>query len=285
MSEPVSPLDAKPPSPRQVLLGLFILFQLAFLLMTNSIGFVKTGAGELPEKPAKLANRVVPKFVDETGHGWKWLAKIESGFEMWTQLTGQDQEWALFAPSVTTATGFPCLMLLFDEMPPEASNLKGSMLAFDAKNGWHSKLDESAQRRVLLHSENEPADINHYFRIGQCRLRRYEGQLYVNPRPRSSEAPAETAARFTESVKHLRNQYGDVALAYMKMRLHAWQQEHSDEAGPTQIILCQRFYRIHGPDEPLGWDGPQLMPLLRWQRSREAKVLEPFDYTEERFIP
>ncbi len=283
MSDTVTPANSKPPSPRQVLLGLFILFQLAFLFLSNGLGFLKSAPREMPDRPAELINRVAPRFADQTGHGWKWLRQIEGNLDWWVQLTGQDQEWALFAPGVARATGFPCVVLLWDDTPPEVPDVKGARLEFDAGTGYHLELDESVQRMVVLRSENEPDDINAYFRVGKCRLRRCEGQLYQSVLPRPEETPTEAASRVTANVKQMSDDYQELVLAYLQWRVDAWQREHSGEPAPREIILCQRTYRIHGPDEEHGWDGPRLVPLCRWRRTEVVRVLEPFDFTEERF--
>ena len=69
----------------------------------------------------------------------------------------------------------------------------------------------------------------------------------------------------------------------MQWRVEAWQRDHADEPAPKQVILCQRNYRIHGPDEGHGWDGPRLVPLCKWRPTDKARVLEWFDFTDERF--
>jgi hypothetical protein len=278
---------ATPPSPKQMLLGGFILFQLAFLLLSNLLGFVKSIPKEMPEEPAKLMNRVAPHFVDGLGHGWQWSEQLETNLTSWMQLTGQDQEWALFAPAVGKGTGFPCLVLLWDDKRFDDPAIQEELFTFDVKNGFHMRLDLLAPKARLLLSENEPKDVREYLRLGKCRLRRYEGQLYVNSQPREKETPDETAARVNDSVRYLLKHYQELTRAYMQWRLKAWQSEHPDEPAPKQIILCERFYRIHEPTEAPGWDGPSLVPLIRWRPALDRpdgfRSLETFDFTTQRF--
>jgi hypothetical protein len=281
------PPDSKPPSPRQVLLGLFILFQLAFLLFANLLSFVKSIPENAPDKPGKLLNRVAPQFVDGLGHGWQWGEQLENNLKRWWELTGQDQEWALFAPVVGKNAGLPCLLLLWDEMPFEAAGIPEGLFIVDAKNGFHMRHELLATKMQLLLSENEPRDTNDYFRIGKCRLRRYETPFYVNSQAQAKETPADTSSRMTRSSLYLANEYRELTLAYLQWRMNAWQREHSHEPAPKQVLLCERSYRIHDPDEPPGWDGPSLVPLIRWRpaldRPDEFRSLETFDFTERRF--
>lgn len=282
------------PSPRQVLLGLFILFQIACLVLGNFLGFIQSSAKQLPEKPVKLINRVVPHFVDGQGHGWQWASQVENNLTWWWQLTGQDQEWSLFAPTVGKATGFPCLLLLGDEPTLDEPGMQEALFSFDAKNGFHLRHERLAKAQLFL-SDNEPADVHDFLRLGKCRLRRYEGMLYVstqpqvllNVEPHRVEKQDEAAVRVTDAAKQFLNGYKELALTYMQWRLKEWKRSHPDEQAPTQIILCQRFYRIHDPDETVGWDGPFLVPLIRWRPTEDRpdgfRSLQTFDFTLLRF--
>jgi hypothetical protein len=331
MPEAAPPSDVKTPSPRQVVLGLFILFQLGFLIFSNLLGFVTSLPWELREldkEKRRAINRVVPHFLNERGHGWEWCNQIEYSLRPWVQVTGQDQVWSLFAPSVNKVTGFPVVLLVWDEPAEEApAGIPGTFFALGAKNGINLCADwtpsrseepslrlacqmglltaqnpwelvnlyaacrlrqvEPAPRLALLLSENEPHNVYDYVRFGKLRLRKFEGQLYINPEPYDYETPADLAGRMTRRLRRFLNDSHDPAMAYLKWRLKGWQREHPDRPAPKQILLLERFYRIHPPDEPRGWDGPYLIPLARWQPNRrppaEDYVLEAYDFTNQRF--
>ena len=302
MPEPTRPklaTLAPPPSPRQVLLGLFVLFQLAFLVVSNLLGAVKWGATEAKDKPRELINRLAPRFAEEEGHTWKWADEFETIVRRYTQLTGQDQEWSLFAPSVGKATGFPAVVMIWDDPPSAGPSVKELTLKHDEEKGfdwWTAKLPP---RFELLLSENEPTDINDYLRFGKCRVRRYEGQLYFDPgpypypgkddEPTTYEKKQDLTDRLNRRVKRLLTDYHDPALEYLKWRSKAWQRANPDREPPKQLILIERFYRIHGPLEERGWDGPLQIPVARWlpdgPRNENQNVLEPFDFTDQRFAP
>jgi hypothetical protein len=283
--------DVRPHSPRQVLLGLFILFQLGFMIVANLLGFIKWAPTEATDKPKALINRVAPGFADKQRHGWYWTEELETNLRRYAQLTGQDQNWSLFAPGVAKATGFPAVVLLFDDPPESGPSIPGAILAFDKTNGFNVGADWKSLplRAEMLLSENEPLDIHAYIRVGKCRLRRYESQFYINPQPNENESPDDLAARLTRRMRRLINEYHDPTFAYVKWRHDTWKRDHPDEPAPKQVLLVHRLYRIHGPEEEPGWDGPLLIPMFRWQpdakRSDNQYPLEAFDFTEQRFTP
>jgi hypothetical protein len=289
---PEQALPVPPASPRQVALGLFILFQLAFLVVSNVLGFIRSvGPEHLKDEPKKLVNRLVPKFADEEGHIWSWSEKIEAGPRRWMQLTGQDQDWSLFS-SAGKATGFPVVLLLWDDAPPAGPSIPNGKLEYNARDGfnlippWHDPPPDSV---VWLPSENAPLDPNNYFKFGKVRVRRYEGEFYLDALPYRDEPRDEAEARMTRRMQKLVRNSDDPALRYLQWRLMAWQRAHPDQPRPRQVLLLERFYRIHGPDEPRGWDGPFLVPQARWlpdtQEEKGRYRVEPFDYADQRFHP
>ncbi len=319
MSNTASTPDRKPPSPRQVLLGLFILAQIAFLITSNFLGFVRWLPGQKRPQPNELINRLAPRFADEEGHGWQWTEQIESNLRCWTDLTGQDQNWSLFAPSISKETSFPAVLLGWDDPNTDGPAFKGAPILLDGRNGFHIdalSVDAKAKARgmELLLSDNEPADLHRYLRIGNCRIRKFEGELAFNPQPNSremrdtlagavvgnsagftpysfsDETREELATRLHTRMQKFVRDYHNYTLSYLRWRLQKWQKEHPSEALPTQVILVERFFRIHGPHELWrGLDGPFTVPMVRWQPERTPKdgffVLEPFDFNQEQFIP
>jgi hypothetical protein len=318
-----------PPSPRQTLLGLFILFQLAFLVISNFLGFVVWVPGETTDRPKALLNRAVPNFSDEHSHGRSWLDQLETSIRRYTQLTLQDQAWSLFAPSVGKATGFPFVVLVWDEAETTGPIIKGTMVAHDDKNGFHlcaewnpptgmqpsmtiisqlgllgaanpwdaihigalahARQHDIPSRVEVVLSANEPDDVRAFVRYKNCRVRRIEGDLYLGLQPYDEESPITTAERTSRRVRNLVRDYHDSVHAYMRWRLKAWQTAHPDQPPPKQVLLFQRGYRIHGPEEEsFDWDGPILYPMARWQPDRKAEgyyAVETFDFSEHRFLP
>lgn len=249
-------------SPRQVLLGLVILFQLAFLLLSNTLSIVKTARDHLATDPISLP----------------WLDPIATGLNHWAQFTGQEQDWRLFAPTVTRTPAFPVVILFFEDEMPDFVKLK-----HDARNGFHVDPNRISVRRFILHSDNEPADIQTFFRVGKSRLRRVENLLCVLPLGKTGETREQAAARMNENVGSLRHQYEELAIAYMKQRIKDRHSQHQDEPKPRQVVLGQRSFRVHDPEERVGWDGPFFVPLLRWNLADPEHHLDVFDFAVGKF--
>lgn len=318
----------KPPSPRQVLLGLFIVGQIVFLVSTNLLGFATWFPSLNRKKPNQLINRTVPRFAEKQGNLWHWIEQYDGNLRRWTELTGQEQGWSLFAPTISKETAFPAVLLSWDEPFKEEAGFPGGLFSFHETNGFHlvgdwnhppeirqPSLSLAAQvgilaaqspwetlalagtalahdaakhpRMELLLSENEPRDLHHYFRVSHCRVRKFEGNFYVNPQPYPNEGPDGLATRLTARMREFTDDYNDLAVSYLRWRLKTWQANHPDEPAPRQVILVERFFRLHGPKEDTrGWDGPYVVPIARWlPEGINPDRLEPFDFGEQRFFP
>jgi hypothetical protein len=165
----------------------------------------------------------------------------------WAQLTGQPQDWALFAPNVRGDSVFPAVELHWDE---------------DSRGA-----DRSMPRAAeLLLSDNEPADPHHFLRVGRFRLRRYEGSLAVMLTAYEEETPDETKARWRERIERFLRKDWDAVRAYLRWRMRTWAERHPDRPPPRQAVLLMRRYQIPGPDEagPFDWGGPYTEPVARW---------------------
>ena len=278
-STTVEATPVPPQSPRQVALGLFILFQLAFLITSNAVGFIHSAGSEhFKDEPKKLINRLAPKFADDEGQLWSWTERVEAGTRCWMQLTGQDQDWSLFS-SAYKATGFPVVLLLWDDAPAFGPSIPGSKLEYDTKDGFHltTPFDPPAVKpnAVWLPSENAPLDPSDFVRFGKSRVRRYEGEYYLDPLPYKDEPRVDAEERMTRRMKKLVADSHDPALRYMQWRFKTWwQRAHTVDPPPKQVILFEQFYRIRGPDEPRGWDGPFLVPQARWRPVRRERQWE-----------
>jgi hypothetical protein len=102
-------------------------------------------------------------------------------------------------------------------------------------------------------SDNLPDDIERFVRLGNFRLRRYEGSVGVSLR-------ADGTAAFVA-------QEWDVIQAYLRWRLQAYLARHPDRPCPRQVILYRYHYDIPEPgsDGPFAWDGPENVPVARWR--------------------
>jgi len=108
-------------SPRQVALGLFVLGQLAFLVLSNLIGLYQDPRSTLNRQDPEVSRtieRIAPGYLSESGHAWKIPDELSTLLRRWAQLTGQEQAWSLFAPGVYKVTGFPAVVFVWEEPFP-----------------------------------------------------------------------------------------------------------------------------------------------------------------------
>lgn len=156
----------------------------------------------------------------------------------WSQLTGQPQDWSLFAPEVGRDYFFVAVQLQWgDQYPP-----------------------------VLLLSDNEPSDLRHYFRVGQFRLRRYEDHLGLILPFQGGRTPAEEALHWIEPIEDKVRREGHRMHAYLRWRLRAYQRTHPDLPSPQQVILLVRQWEAPSPEQrPWNWHGPEERPLACWR--------------------
>jgi hypothetical protein len=312
MSTPSDFATATPPtaghSPRQVVLGLFIVGQLAFLVLYNLIELCQDAQARLHPRTAVVVDRIVPGYSNKSGHAWMIMDEISTPLRRWAQLTGQDQSWSLFAPAVAKVTGFPAVTFVWDEVPTSAHAVARPLGLLAAHHPLEvAALGLSAQETAsdvppaaeeLFLSDNEPADRYHFFRVGKFRTRRYETNLILYLRQRKgdeyekderAETEAEARARWGGTIREHVNENGVQMLAYLKWRLAAWQQGHRGRPAPRQVILVERSYTILLPNDHTGavWEGPRTTPLMRWQ-PRAAwqngyRPIEWYDPVTQRF--
>jgi hypothetical protein len=124
--EPVSAVvdDEAPrrggPSGRQVFLGLFILGQLAFLILANLCGMLDHyGRRGFPGRFQTPVDQAAPDANRGRGHFWKLNESVYTLAWYWGQLTGQPQNWSLFAPNVGVDCYFPALAIRW-ELPMDS---------------------------------------------------------------------------------------------------------------------------------------------------------------------
>ena len=160
----------------------------------------------------------------------------------WAELTGQLQGWALYAPCVPTQGAFAAVELRWDDDPR-----------------WPA----SAPRQVLR-SEIEPAEASAFFRpFGTFRLSAYEAHLSLPLWSWGRESPAPPPAVWRRRLAEAVRKQGKPILAYLRQRLHAFEQDHPELPPPKQALFLVRLYPIPLPGQPHE-AGPVEQPLARW---------------------
>jgi hypothetical protein len=252
------------PSTPQVLLGLFIAWQLFFLWASNLLKLAEADREQWKDHP--LVESLLPGWTKKEGHIHDGIDTLMRVLRRWEQITNQSQNWSLFAPWVADHIPFPAVQLCWEDEPRPASD-----------------------RGHFLLSDNEPRDPYDFVRFGHFRLRRYEQNLpaYL----RTGDEPRDKYADDWRAKiqRHVRNEE-PLLLAYLRWKLRRYQAEHPDEPEPVQIVLWERMYRIPPPDQapqPWTWTGPESRPLLRWRPAVTPpaghRLLEPYNPVLDRF--
>jgi hypothetical protein len=245
-------------------LGLFVLWQFVFLLGLNlcQVGhhYVDnvTGVGE-----------AFPSLAAEDAAARQDPAKFEQITTRWTELTGQEQSWELFAPDVWYDIPFVAVEFRWQATPDGARSAAGLIAALAASQQLQTAsawLAAAPPAPVYLLSDNEPRDIHHYFRVGKFRLRRLEGHLdldfYVPPDKSAEDMKDQWRQRVFERVRA----QAAVMRAYLEWRWTRYHLQHPDRDTPKQIILYVRLYRVPPPGaSPWTWEGPEVRPIARWR--------------------
>lgn len=229
---------------RRFTLGLAILLQVVCLVIANAVDFERELAAlsEGSEHPIKYL--AIPRAAERVA-------------DSWAQLTGQRQNWALFAPGVNTDPTFPAVEFRWD---PGAGGTNDERFRQPAAAIWLS--------------DNEPTNLDRFLRIGGFRLRRLENVITID-----------TTRPATDMVIALRGhvrQNGDLLFAYLKWRLDAFRRAHPDVSTPRQVILLLRRFHINEPGSRPRWAGPYVQIAARW---RPAEAPQPPFLPVEAFNP
>jgi hypothetical protein len=268
----------------RVLLGLFVVGQLFYLLLANFLGLEEPVRKALVKRPG--AEALAPDYLTGKDAVHKALAEAQRWTTRWSQLTNQPQSWRLFAPNVVDTIPFVAVELRWDEnrlplVPArrQLAPLAGSHPFDTAVLAAAAQLPPpapAAEPQLLL-SENEPADVYHYVKLGRFRLRRYEAvfDCLGAATERPFRADSDIWADGIRDV--IREEHGSIH-AYLRWRLGQFLREHPDLPMPTQVILYVRIYRIPPPPGPEPW---------RWQSLGQHRVARwlPGGRHDSRYLP
>jgi hypothetical protein len=273
-----------------VALGLLVVGQVLFLLAANGTDLAASLRKVCRRSPC--LSRLAPNWVEGEGSVYRLQQFVADGTERWAELTGQPQIWAMFAPNVTDHVVFPAVELRWDEewMPlafasrrlaPLAAAHPGEAAAFTAAVTLTPPPPRPAPLVIL--SDNEPPDRQHFFKMGLFRLRRYEGNLDVFRSLDGQPFEAESDRWRTWIEEGVKEEWGPMK-AYLRYRLTAFCRERPELPTPTQVILVARIYRIPAPPGPRPWDWEFLGAhrVARWQPWQEEK---PADLPLEIYNP
>ena len=215
---------------------------------------------------------VAPGWLEEKGHLWHLMDHLAKTDKMWAQMTGQLQPWSLFAPAIGRECIFPAVEYHWDDDARSAPAVARPLALLSANNPWQvaavAVIIHTARHippeMALLPSSNEPADLEHYLRIGGFRMRRYENNLVITLRPYENETLNETNERWSDRIRAHVTDYAEIIHGYLRWRVRRDMARWPGREQPRQMILVLRRYHINDYDEtPPLWKGPYAVPDSR----------------------
>lgn len=295
--EPSSPRDS---TTAQVLLGLFVVWQLFFLTAANLLKLADSYRDDLKEQPAPLLEKLLPGWVEKKGHISDAEEVITGLTKRWAQVTGQPQSWGLFSPNVTEYIPFLVVEFRWDE-DPNAPAAVARNLAPLAPGGPLEALalaeavqvsQAPAHAPIFEPSSNEPDNPRSYLRFGKFRVRKFESYLDVYLTKPRSENGGQLDSWRDKIERKVRREHDSIQV-YLRWRLRRFQRQHPELPPPRQLVLRQRMYRIPAPEEhretwmwhEVHVDPPY--PTARWQPEVPAPegylAIEMYNPVTERF--
>jgi hypothetical protein len=221
----------------QVVLGLFVVWQLLFLGVANILPLIPHGE---PEEGELSDSRSMP--AETRGPNQDIIDRVAKVSDRWAAMTGQVQAWWLFAPDFPRQASFPLVELR-----------------------WHN---DRSIAPIRLHSPQEPTDPHEYLRLpgSMDRFFHYEvrlGLIYLNWDGKSvKDEPEAWRQVVTERV---RRQWKSIR-AYLRWRLSEYQRQYPYVPTPDEMILSIRLYRTPEPGASLpAHIEPLEQPLARWR--------------------
>jgi hypothetical protein len=278
-------------------LGLFILWQLLFLLAANFLELAKEKRATLAPTLEKAITEIAPGCISEEGEvqaavetaiewtapGWtrkegavhEVVERVTEWTKAWSLLSGQPQGWTLFTPPGDECP-FPVVELRWDEAPPAPWDVVPRLAPLAAGNALAAAVLAAvpgpgpplmAYEPEMLRSANEPPDPNSYLRLGKFRLRRYESSIGVILVSHADEPELDRKERWRSLIEDYFRREWETVYAYLRWRLAEYRQAHPERLPPRQVILHVRRYHIFAPEEAgdSPWDEPDLRPIARWR--------------------
>jgi hypothetical protein len=248
-----------------VLVGLFAVWQLVYLPGANLIDFVPRRVGP-PMEPITDGYQARGTFT--SCEPLQRAADVTGDvLDFWTEVSGQEQGWALFAPGMPPYSMFPAAELRFADGTTETL-----LSPYEPTDKQNPRL-----RAPLL--DNHPFN--------------FEAQLTY---PVWFVPPQEVAAAFAapEDVAKLPEVYRTlpetarvwrgVVRAWLAWRVNGYRAAHPERGAPVEVVLKHRYLLTPSPTEPRGWTRPITeRPYARWRPADDR--YEAYDVVNGRFVP
>ncbi len=236
--------------------GVFATWQLLYLPAANIIDLIPRRLHGPPLEPIGDTYQKTGRFT--SFEPLQRSAEIAGAIlDFWSEISGQEQGWSLFAPGPPPHSVFPAVELRFAD-----GRCETLLSPFEPLDKRHPPV-----RVPLLYT--------HVFNI--------EAQLTYPVWYAAPELVAEHPEWFSDWPDFVRAWQKPIR-AYLAWRLEHYRAAHPDSEWPTEVILKHRYVRSPRPDEPPQWaDPPHERPFAKWRPAEDA--MEAFDVTTQCFVP
>ncbi len=255
-----------PPTPARrwiaVGVGLFALWQMAFLVASNVLNLVplRTNGAEddMPYKPFQEEGTFTSfepfqRVADVAG----------AALDAYGEVTGQEQQWSLFAP------GFP----------PHSLFTAVDMTFADGS-------------KVQVLSGFEPTDYNSpLIRAPFVNTRRYNVEMQFTPPvlQHTADAMREAAPVVRAQTFFYFRQCQPVLVTWLRWQIAQYAKAHPGRGGPVEVVYNARYIPTPLPGEPKVWDKPvRVRPLVRWFPTKATPAdelpLQVYDEAAKRWV-
>jgi hypothetical protein len=239
----------------QVCLGLFILWQVFFVVGNNVLQFIQDCNELEDEETVRLISLLTLDLPNEKGPGGQLLQTLVR----WEEATGQEQSWSMFAPAVPERFRF--LRVQFH---------------------W-----EDGRPPVVFPSATEPLDLARFFRWGQLRLRKYESHVGVHYSVWDAESIDDARKRWRRLNQRMAHKQAEHLPCYLMCRWRDYQVEHPECPTPGEIQLHIVCWEIPPPDgDPWFWKGPIQMAFARLRLNPDGSrngAVQPYNPLSKQF--
>jgi hypothetical protein len=249
-----------------VAVGLFATWQLVYLPAANLIDFVPRRQRGPELEPIYDTYQAKGSFteVEAIQRAAEWTGDV---LDFWSEASGQEQGWSLFAPGAPPYSVIPAVEFRF------ADGTSDTMLS------PYEPTDKLNPRIRLALVNNRPFNFEAQFIYPVWYAPPEEiARLHTSP---------EQLARLTESYRDL----PDTVRAWQKpirvwlaWRWKDYRAAHPDRGTPTELILKHRYIPTPKPNEPRGWtQPPHERPFARWKPA--DGTFDAYDAVNKRFVP
>jgi hypothetical protein len=224
------------------LVGGFVVVQLVFLFAANLLPLFPqrvSPQGELTDDITQAGRTFASDWLQTP------LDVAGSAARQYGEATGQMQNWALFAPGIAPQATFPVVELTWENDRPSGENYE--------------------TRRVLLRSEFEPEDRQHFVHmdLSQSRLFNYEFRMTHPLWFCTDESLERMPELWQEWVPHRVSRQQRSLHAYLMWKVNCYAAEHPEEPVPNTAVLLVRCYRMKPPGSAAEELPPEDRPLVR----------------------